>query len=271
MRFRMLLLRAFSRKLLTALFLLNIFRLFFASIFIFIALPLSAEKFPAPVGAAAREVLSYAMPRFPPELVGAKMGDGEAVVVITIDDDGKVDDSLVLEATNDAFGNAAISAVNEWLFKPISAIAADSTVPELAKTSPRREVLQFNFKRSGVVTTMSHADAARDGFVGTRGPELRTVAWKALDSEPRPINVNMPQLPPSTPAKHDKTPLVINFVIDRQGQVRVPVILGSADPVLAKTVLSAVKTWRYTPPMQQKQAVAVEVTNALVLPDPIAK
>lgn len=199
------------------------------------------------------------------------MGDGEVVVVITIDDDGKVNDSLVLEATNEAFGNATTSAVSEWLFKPIGELSANSPAPDLAKSWPRREVLQFNFKRSGVVTTMSHAEAARDGFVGTRGPELRTVPWKALDSEPRPINVDMPQFPPSTSAKRDKTPLVINFVIDRQGQARVPVILGSADPALAKTVLSAVKTWRYTPPMQQKQAVAVEVTNALVLPDSSAE
>ncbi len=199
------------------------------------------------------------------------MGDGEVVVVITIDDDGKVNDSLALEATNEAFANATISAVSEWLFKPIDELAANSTAFDLTKTSPRREVLQFNFKRSGVVTTMSHADAARDGFVGTRGPELRTVDWKALDSEPRPISVNMPQLPPSTSATRDKTPLVINFVIDRQGQVRVPVILGLADPALAKIVLSTVKTWRYTPPMQNKQAVAVEVTNALVLPDSTTK
>lgn len=271
MRSRLLLLRAFSRKLLHTLFLLKVCRLFFACLFFFIALPVSAEKLPVPVGAAASEVLRYAMPRFPPELVGAKMGDGEVVVVITIDDDGKVNDSLVLEATNEAFANAAIRAVSEWLFKPIGELAANSPAPDLAKTSPRREVLQFNFKRSGVVTTMSHAEAARDGFVGTRDPELRTVPWKALDSEPRPITVNMPPLPSSTSAKREKTPLVINFVIDRQGQVRVPVILGSADPELAKIVLSAVKTWRYTPPMQNKQAVAVEVTNALVLPDSTTK
>lgn len=276
MRSRLFLLRAFLWKRLNILFLVNVYRLFFASSFLFIASPIVAEQIPAkqipaPIGTAASEVLSYTMPKFPPELIGAKMGDGEAVVVITIDDSGKVDDSLALEATNDAFANAATSAVSEWLFKPIGEIAANSAAPDLAKSWPRREVLQFNFKRSGVVTTMTHSDAAHDAFVGTRGPEVRTVAWNALDSVPRPIKVDMPQLPLSTSAKRDKTPLVINFVIDRQGQVRVPVIRGAADPALAKAVLSAVKTWRYTPPMQQKQAVAVEVTNALVLPDSAAK
>jgi len=286
MRSRLFLLRAFSWKRPNILFLINVHRLFFASSFLFIASPIVAEQIPAdqipakqipaPIGTAASEVLNYTMPKFPPELIGAKMGDGEAVVVITIDDSGNVDDSLALEATNEAFANAATSAVSEWLFKPISAIAANSAMSnsamsDVATSSPRREVLQFNFKRSGVVTTMTHSDAAKDAFVGTRGPEVRTVAWSALDSAPRPIKVDMPQLPPSTSAKRDKTPLVINFVIDRQGHVRVPVIRGAADPALAKAVLSAVKTWRYTPPMQQKQAVAVEVTNALVLPDPIAQ
>ncbi len=291
MRSRLFLLRAFSWKRPNILFLVNVHRLFFASSFLFIASPIVAEQIPAkqipaeqiptPIGTAASEVLNYTMPKFPPELIGAKMGDGEAVVVITIDDHGKVDDSLALEATNDAFANAATSAVSEWLFKPISAIAANSAMSssamsnsamsDVATSSPRREVLQFNFKRSGVVTTMTHSDAAKDAFVGTRGPEVRTVAWNALDSIPRPIKVDMPQLPLSTSAKREKTPLVINFVIDRQGHVRVPVIRGAADPALAKAVLSAVKTWRYTPPMQQKQAVAVEVTNALVLPDPIAQ
>ena len=60
-------------------------------------------------------------------------------------------------------------------------------------------------------------------------------------------------------------PLNINFVIDREGNVRVPVV-NVEDPELAKVVLAAVRTWRYTPPLHQQEPVAVEVTRALVLP-----
>src|SRR5687768_9245623 len=193
------------------------------------------------------------MPRFPPELVGIKAGDGEVVMVVTIDSEGEVEDSVALEATNEAFARAAAGAVQDWKF-----------TPGTGSTWPRREVLQFSFKRSGVVTTLSHAEGAREHFIGTPVAELRTVPLAELDQEPQRIASAMPKMSRSMLAKRGKESLMVNFVIDRHGAVRVPVITAAGDPALAQTVLAAVKQWRYSPPLQKGQPVAVEVTRALV-------
>lgn len=243
------------------------FRCVFIIVFVFNAnSSFATQDFSVPTTQSLEGLLSYSMPKFPPELVGVKAGDAEVVMAITINDEGSVNDSVVLEATNQQVASAAISAVAEWKFS-----ATEKTSININTPWPRREVLQFNFKRSGVVTSMSHLEAARDGFVSTTRPQLRTVQWKALDSEPQRIKATMPVFPPSLSTQVNNKPLMINFVIDQQGVVRVPVLTGVEDSAFAKVVLAAVKTWRYTPPMEQKQAVAVEVTNALVLPHAAAE
>lgn len=219
-------------------------------------LVLSAPAFAAETPPVLEGVISAPMPRFPSELVGIKAGDGEVVLAITISPQGEVEDTLALEATHEAFARAASGAVQDWKF-----------TPGTAATYPRREVLQFSFKRSGVVTTLSHAEGAREQFIGTSVAQLRTVPLAQLDGEPQRIASAMPKVPRAVLAKRGKDPLMIHFVIDREGLVRVPVVNAADDPALAQAVLTAVKQWRYSPPLQKGQPVAVEVTRALVLPD----
>ena len=213
-------------------------------------------------------LIRYDMPRFPPELVGVKAGDGEVVMAITIDSAGAVSDSVVLVATNEAFARSATQTVSDWRFSSTSsASTASASIASSSKASnlPRREVLQFSFKRSGVVTSLSHGEAARESFISPNIPKLQSIPWAQLDSEPERLSAVMPSLSDAMMAKLGSHPLTINFVIDREGNVRVPVV-NVEDPELAKVVLAAVRTWRYTPPLHQQEPVAVEVTRALVLP-----
>jgi hypothetical protein len=205
-------------------------------------------------------LMSFNMPQFPKDLVGVKAGDAEVVMAITIDDQGNVSDQVVLEATSESVAIASLNAVEDWKF-----LATPKTELSPETPWPRREVLQFTFKRSGVVTSLSHAEAAKDGFVSTRQPEVRTVQWQALENKPQPINLTLSGLPDSLPYTPNK-PLMVHFVIDRQGAVRVPVITGLDNLEIARLVLSDISHWRYTAPLQHKTPVSVEVTKTLVLP-----
>jgi len=225
----------------------------------FSSLVFAADKFQSTVPG----LISYEMPRFPPELVGIKAGDGDVVMVVTMDSTGAVNDSLVLEATNEAFARSATRSVNNWRFSTESSLPA---TPSADATFPRREVLQFSFRRSGVVTTLSHAEAARENFVASNIPEVHTVRWNQLDAEPQRISAAMPKVSKAILATHGAQPLTINFVIDREGRVRVPVVPAWLHLELANAVLAAVRSWRYTPPLYQQQPVTVEVTKAMVLP-----
>ena len=61
---------------------------------------------------ATREV----EPDYPPEL--GSLLTGSAVVVFTVRADGKVADAAVVEADDVLFGEAAVSAVRKWRFRP---------------------------------------------------------------------------------------------------------------------------------------------------------
>ena len=201
-------------------------------------------------------VISYTMPNFPVGLRGIMAGDGEVVVAVTLDEQGEVTDSVTLLATNEAFSRSALDAVGDWKF-----------LPAASETWPRREILQFDFKRSGVVTSLSHEEAAREGFASTAHYQISTVQWQELDSEPQRLAGTMPKVSKSALDAHGKQALVINFVIDTDGKVRVPVAFSITDKSLATSVLNAVRTWQFTPPVHDNKPVLVEVTRALVLAD----
>lgn len=196
------------------------------------------------------------LPRFPAELTGAKAGDGEVVLAVTVDSEGRALDMVALEATHEAFARAATDAVREWIFQA-----------RTSDTWPRREVLQFSFKRSGAVTTLSHREAALEAFKGQTLAALRTVPLEQLDHEPERLAAPMPLVPKSALRRHGGKPLMVNFVVDQEGRVRVPVLADVQDSALAEPVLAAVRQWRYSPPTQKGVPVAVEMTRALVLPE----
>ncbi len=207
-------------------------------------------------------LISSNMPQFPKDLIGIKAGDAEVVLAITLDDQGNVRDTVVLEATNESVAKASLNAVADWKF-----VASAQTALSPETPWPRREVLQFTFKRSGVVTSLNHAEAAKDGFVSTRTPALRTLQWQALENKPQPLDIRFSNLPDGAAFTSGK-PIHLHFVIDREGRVRVPVVTGLDNLDVANAVVRDVSRWRYTPSLEHKTPVSVEVTKTLMLSMP---
>lgn len=197
-------------------------------------------------------LLDYQPPRFPTEAAGIALGDGEVVMVITVAADGSVEDHVTLHASDPVFVAAVTRVMQHWRF---------AAVP--SATTPRRELMQFDFKRSGVVTTLTHAEGARDGFGSAALTALHSRALHELDEEPRRLAGSMPKLPRDWLAARGTRPLSVNFVIDRDGQVRVPVMPAEEQPELVQRVLETVRQWRYSPPLYRGQPVAVEMTRVL--------
>jgi outer membrane biosynthesis protein TonB len=204
-------------------------------------------------GAPKKGWIHYRAPVFPVGLRGVTNGAGDVVMVVTIDEQGKISDSVALQATSQEFIDAVNHVSGDWQFE---------TAP--SPTTPRREVLEFNFRRSGVITAISHAEAAQESFTSTSSFKIRTVQWKDLDAEPKKLTSVNPNISKAMLEKYGNKPLLVNFIIDEQGLVRVPVV-STTDAELAQSVLTAVRQWRYSPPMSQQKPIAVEVTRALKL------
>jgi TonB family protein len=193
----------------------------------------------------------YVAPQFPPGLRGVKQGDGHVVLAMTVGATGAVLDCVALEASHDAFAVAAVRAARDWSFAPAN-----------AATQPRREVMQFEFRRTGAVSSLAHAEAAAESLVVTREDgALRTVQWEALPAPPRRATGGPPRLPPEATAQLRQSPVVASFVIDSEGRVRLATVGAEVPAELAAPLLDAMASWRYAPLLLDGRAVQVQATT----------
>jgi TonB family protein len=188
--------------------------------------------------------------------------DASAVVAFTIRANGRVADAVTLTATNRVLGDSARDAVLEWRFDrdPSLGRGRDAQPSKVL----RRELIEFVFKRDGIVTTMTHRDSAKSWFPPDYTPVVRLVQAEALDpplvrleQPPSPV---APQIAPELPTGGS---VLVSYVVDETGAVRVPIAQGATDEALIDAALALVGGWRYAPPTENGEPVLVE-TRATV-------
>src|SRR5688572_8691769 len=114
---------------------------------------------PSPAGAQPRELgpISHTEPVVPKLHIAAS-----AAVAFTIRANGRVADAVTLTATNRVLGDSAREAVMAWRFD------RDPTLGRGRDAEPskvlRRELIEFVFKRDGVVTSVSHYESSKSWF-----------------------------------------------------------------------------------------------------------
>jgi len=189
---------------------------------------------------------------FPESLRLTSVADGYALVMFTVGRDGAVDDAVAIEASHPAFVGVVQEGLASWRFE-----AMDS------KTTPRRELIQFDFRRTGQVASVSHRDAAKGFFPSSAQttPAIRTVEWDQLSQPPQRTVSVMPVYPQGLGGS-PRGFAVVNYIIDSTGAVRVPAVIEASDARFGEEVLKAVRQWRFAAPMHEGQPVNVRMTRS---------
>jgi TonB family protein len=196
----------------------------------------------------------YQAPAFPETLRLTSIADGYATMMLTIDADGRVDDSIAIEASHPAFAQTMHETLGKWRF----ARAESATVP-------RREIFQFDFRRTGMIGSLSHRDASKSFFPATPAEHekpIRTLEWDALARAPERIATAAPIYPADLREQDIAGFALVSFVIDTSGQIRVPAVTASSNRAFADAVLSAVKQWRFAPPSQDGEPIQVRIERS---------
>jgi TonB family protein len=175
---------------------------------------------------------------------------GEARVVVSVDAEGHLSDTLVIGYTNEAFADAAIAALKRWTYEP-------ARVHGIARAS--RAYVLFTFKNDmGVMIQklpgMTDASMVRS-FADNRYT-YRACQLRDLDRIPIPAQV----VPPNPPKRNlsAKRTVTVEFYIDDQGRVRMPAVdRDEADDVYAAAAVRAVEQWRFEPPLRKGHPVLV--------------
>ncbi len=214
----------------------------------------AAQKF----GPAVRES-NVSLPN-PERMVSRGILEGVVKVQVEINEKGAVNDWLVLAVTDDAFVEPLSRTIMGWRFRPATRDGV---------AVPSGLLCELRFSKGDVVSlTIGEMVGAYMNQIGSRGTLLqsRVAQFSDLDAIPRPINIAQPPLP-DLPPERQGGDMVVQFYIDQEGKVRMPVLADvDCDLELAAAAYDAVRTWSFEPPTVKGRPVIVTARQKFVFP-----
>lgn len=225
--------------------------IFFAPVLaLALAGPVFAQPSPASAGYTELKIIQTIDPHFPFRLQNSPVMDGEARVVVNVDQAGRLVDWLVTGYTRSEFADEAVRVLQRWKYEP--------AVFHGEKWNTVREV-QFSFSRTGVVistTSTEHIQNQMERMMPSQHA-FRVFQLRELDRIPVPSRVVSPAYPESLAAAGVKGSVTVEFYIDVTGKVRMPAALEWPSDPLAELAVAAVEQWQFEPPLHAGRPVLV--------------
>lgn len=199
---------------------------------------------------APLKIIQTQEPVFPYSLQNTLVLSGTAKIVIDIDDKGKLIECLVTGYSRPEFADSAIAALQKWKYEPPRINGTPwGTVQEIS----------FNYERSGVVVSMLSFEAMNRTIDSMMQASyaFRAYTLSELDSIPTPIQVVSP-LSPDLDKSGEIHQVTVEFYIDQEGRVRLPAVNKQyVSDEYALSAMSAVRQWRFEPPLVKGRPVLV--------------
>lgn len=195
-------------------------------------------------------VTKMVKPYFPRRALVEGAREGEAHLVFEVDGLGQLGDLMVVAYTREEFADAALDAVRQWRFRPYR-------VEGRPVTTIMRVAFQYTAGEVVAVDTMSVPGPLPLPRIGGGKFVHQPCPAAELDEPVRSLSA-APPLYPSSLSDQGLTGLVrVEFYIDADGEVRFPLVVSNAHPLLASVVTAAVKEWRFQPPRRKGRPVLV--------------
>ena len=176
--------------------------------------------------------------------------EGKALVVISVDATGQLNDALVVGYTKRAFADAAIGALRRWTY-------GAARMHGFARAS-RASVL-FTFENGMGVMVQSLPALAESMALRSTNERYAYLACQLRDLDRIPIPIHV--VPPAAAGRSLRgttRTVTVEFYIDEDGRVRVPAIgRDEPDDAYAAAAVGAVEQWRFEPPVRKGRAVLV--------------
>lgn len=198
---------------------------------------------------------------FPGAALHKGMGEGDALVSVAVDPEGRVSDILLVGCSDRAFGRALLDWAGSLKFQPARyqgvAVAGRCSVGyrfeyRLASSCEHK----FGFSAWGTTTGGMVAGTAMtaDVFEQLSGKALRGADAYApkletnLDGPLEFTEAYLPKLPVGYAVPAEKpVKVLVTFYIDEEGKIRQPQVESAAAPVLIPAALRAVQRWHFKP------------------------
>jgi TonB family protein len=191
------------------------------------------------------------MPPYPPSLQMEGITRGTVVVAVSIDAEGKVQDSLALAHTNEKLAKCALDALRGWRFIP----ARYDGAPVPVQTE-----LTIDFSLEGaVITTNIVNHFFFDNIAGAGDTTVTSHLCPAnrLDRAPQLVAGDPPRYAEAAGKDGVRGRVRVHFYIDEKGEVRFASAVPVGHPYLLSQAVQAVRQWKFEPPTSNGRPVLV--------------
>lgn len=196
-------------------------------------------------------IIETVEPMYPGALLQAGVNRGHARIAINVKASSELSDWFILEYSHREFADAAVDAIRNWRFQP-----ARLNGEPIAVTT---EVF-FRFE-GGRVLVSQNANESVGAFVSSMEPGryYKIAALKDLDRIPEPRRTKEPLYTESLLRRGIRGDVVVEFIIDEEGNVRLPTVVSTDHLELASLANEAVREWEFAPPVRRGKRTAVRV------------
>ncbi len=208
-----------------------------------------------PDPSAMPQIVQTVAPTFPPQMASVGINSGRVKFVIKVDKTGKLEDMLVTEYTQRAFADEATKVVRQWTF-----------APAWVGTEPVGWVRELNiyFRADGMMVTFDNGEAPSRLKMTNHPDEIiqyHVCSLRDLDRIPTPRHV----VAPTAALQPDAGDVTVDFYIDEEGRVRIPVARETTDAAFANAAVDAVGQWQFDPPTSQGKPVLVHAAQTFTI------
>ena len=220
-------------------------------------LPLCAESRAVAEGFQPLVINQTAQPAFPLAPVVLSYVGGSANILITVDESGRLTDTLAIYYTHPSFAKAAEDALRKWTYEPARLDGRPVTVTK---------EIDFNFERHGVALMSLPISEFADVFFLRNFPRATEYRAYKIHETDRGLNATIVVRPPYSTelaAKGVSGSVTLDYYVDEQGRVRMPVAVYDARQELVDLAVGALKQWQFDPPTRNGRPVLVRVRQEI--------
>jgi hypothetical protein len=189
--------------------------------------------------------------RFPLAAENAGIYSGNVQVVVSIDTEGRVADSLIVGYTHSSLAKVVREGLPRYRFKPVDVAGAPGLV---------RVALTFNFSVTGLVISQTALESTQARF---RVLQDQPYVWRLAQTVhelDQPLAVRR-SVAPNAPGAGT---VILDFYVDESGHARLPAVRVGERPELAEAATEALLQWEFAPPTRRGEPVMVRVSQEFV-------
>ncbi|MDA1068911.1 MAG: TonB family protein [Verrucomicrobia bacterium] len=205
------------------------------------------------------KILKMDLPAYPMKMTFEGIYDGQATIIINVDETGTIVDVYQESFTHPEFGRLADDSVRKWTFQP-----AKLNGEPVGSIKPL--IFNFDDKRGVFSVSMQEAAASFLKFDKFRDSK-RLYDFEDLDEGLKPEVMGQPFFPEEFKDQGIDGSATVIFYVDEAGKTRMPHLTDYSHQSFGMAALHAVENWKFKAPTVKGKPATIQVRQIFVFSD----